>query len=113
MDMLLDLGKFASLLLSILCLFAVFHTAFIMPAGSFDDRAIASLKMLAVAAAVCWGSGWIFCYWERKMGAENPSIARTLPMRAFWWSSLGMLILFLVSWYVEVYYLPLLASPPW
>lgn len=111
--MVLELAKFASLLLGILCLCALLHSAFFIPASGFEDRILASLRMLAIAAGACWTSGWTFCRWERRMGAENPKVAATFPMMIFWWACAIISVLFVVSWYFEVYYLPLRETPPW
>jgi hypothetical protein len=35
------------------------------------------------------------------------SLARTLPVRLFFWTLLGLALLFAVSWYLDVYYMPL------
>ena len=111
--MVLELGKFASLLLSILCLCALLHSAFFIPASGFEDRIFASFKTLAVAACACWASGWIFSRWARRMGMGNPRVATTFPMMMFWWTSAIVGLLFVVSWYFEVYYLPLRNTPLW
>jgi hypothetical protein len=88
------------------------HSAFFVPAHGFEVRILASLKMLALAAAACWTGGWIFCRWERRMGG-NCRLATTLPMMMFWWASTIFVLLFVLSWYFEVYYLPLREIPPW
>ena len=106
-NMLLELGKFASLLLSILSLIALFYAAFLLPASGFEERILASLEMVSLAACVCWASGWIFYRWEQKAGVENTSVAASLPVKLFWWTSGAILVLFLISWYLEAYYLPL------
>lgn len=108
--MLLELGKFASLLLSILCLCAMLHSAFFMLDGTFPERILESLKMLLLAACACWASGWIFRSWEQKAGLAAPRVLTTLPMRMLFWAVGGITLLFLVSWYIEAYYLPLRRS---
>lgn len=110
--MLLELGKFASLLLSILCLIALFHTLFLMPDSGFEARIVASLEMWGLAFAVSLGSGWIFCRWERKIGVRNPSLGASLPMLLFWWASAALLVLFAAAWYLEKYYFPLRSAFP-
>jgi hypothetical protein len=111
--MLLELGKFGSLLLALLCLYAVFHAAFLMQEAHLSARLIDSLKMLAVAGGICWGGGWIFHRWDLTVGIKNSSIASTLPMKVFWWALLLLVLLFLVSAYLEYYYLPLRRSFLW
>ena len=66
--MLLELAKFASLLLSILSLDAVLHSAFLEPGSNVQQRLLPSLDLLLVSAAVCLGSGYIFRAWEEKGG---------------------------------------------
>jgi hypothetical protein len=56
----LELAKFASLLLSIFSLDALFHAAFLEPASRFEQRLLPSLDMLLLSAAVCLGDGYIF-----------------------------------------------------
>ncbi|HEX3940433.1 MAG TPA: hypothetical protein VHX11_03025 [Acidobacteriaceae bacterium] len=110
----IELGKFASLLLSILSLYALFHTIFLMPADSMEDRIVGSLRMLALAGAASWTSGWIFRYEETVRGetepqrplAKNPGVASTFPMRLFWWTTAILLGLFLSLWFLQVYFLP-------
>jgi hypothetical protein len=107
---LLELGKFVSLLLSILCLYAVFHTAFLTRVDEFHEHILPVLRMFVLAAAACWSSGWIFHRWEQKAGAEHSRIAGTFPVKIFWWASAGFLILFALSWFIEDFYLPLRTS---
>ena len=111
--MALELGKFVSLLFSILCFCALLHSAFFAQTAGFDERILASLKMLALAAAACWTSGWIFRLWERRTGIGNPRVVATLPMKMFCWASAVIGLLFAASWYFETYYLPLRTIPPW
>jgi magnesium-transporting ATPase (P-type) len=103
---LLELGKFASLLVSILCLYALFHTVFLTPVNGFEQRILISLRMLALAAGACWTSGYLFYCWDRKIGVRHASIATTFPVKLFWWALAIILGLFLMSWLLQVYFLP-------
>ncbi len=105
--MLLELGKFVSLLAGIVSLHAVFYTAFLAPATGLRERVFQSLDMLTLACGVCLVSGLIFQRWDRKAGIEHSSIAASLPMRIFWWFSGVVVLMFAASWYLEEYYLPL------
>lgn len=105
--MLLELGKFVSLLAGIVSLHVVFYTAFLAPVDGLCERVFQSLDMLVLACGVCLASGLIFKLWDRKAGITTPSIAATLPMRIFWWFSGTVVLLFAVSSYIEEYYLPL------
>ena len=104
--MLLELGKFISLLAGIVSLNAVFYTAFLMPVDGLRERIFQSLDMLILACGVCLASGLIFRAWDRKVGIERSTIVASLPMRIFWWFSGIVVLLFVASWYVEVYWVP-------
>ena len=104
--MLLEIAKPVALLVCLLSLFAVFHTAFLVP-GSFaflvpgpelQDRIVDSLLLLAISAGICVVSGLIF-----REAEPGPSLAATLPLKIFYWAAGTMLVLFVVSWYLETY----------
>jgi hypothetical protein len=103
----LELAKFASLLLSILALDAVFHTAFLEPGGHLEQQLLPALRMLMLAAALAVGSGYIFRAGERRAGQgavrRDGSVAGSLPMMIFWWGSGLMTLLFFLAWLVERY----------
>jgi hypothetical protein len=100
----LELAKFASLLLSILSLDAVFHAAFLEPGSRFEQRLLPSLETLLLAAAVCLGSGFIFRAWELKTGKRDASVAGSLPMLIFWWGSGCITLLFFLAWLLDRYF---------
>ena len=105
--MFLELAKFASLLLSILTLDAVFHTAFLEPGSHLEQQLLPALRMLLLAAAVSLVSEYIFREGEKRsaQGAvrHDGSVAGSLPMMIFWWGSGGMALLFGLAWLVERY----------
>ena len=104
--MFLELAKFASLLLSILSLDALFHSAFLEPGGNLEQRLLPALERLLIAAVVCLGSGLIFCAWERRTEPRGgSSVVGSLPMLIFWWGSGMMALLFVARWLIERYYL--------
>jgi hypothetical protein len=35
-------------------------------------------------------------------------VTRTLPVRLYFWALAGMTVLFVLSWYLEEYYVPLI-----
>ncbi len=105
--MFLELTKFASLLLAILSLDAVVHTAFLEPGSNLQHQLLPSLRMLLLAAAACLGSGCIFRLWQQKTSQRRLNIAATLPMLIFWWAGGVLTVLFGVSWIVERYVLHL------
>jgi hypothetical protein len=104
---LLELAKFACLLLSILSLDAVFHTAFLEPGRNLPQCLQPSLRMLLLSAVVCLASGFVFRTWEQKTGRRDASVAGSLPMLIFWWGGGAITLLFAVSWLLERYYLHL------
>ena len=101
--MFLELAKFVSLLLSILSLNAVLHSAFLEPGSNLQQRLLPSLDMLLLAAAVCLSSGYIFRAWEQRVGKHNASVIGSLPMMIFWWATGLMTLLFALAWLLERY----------
>ncbi len=99
--MFLELAKFASLLLSILSLDALFHTAFLEPGSQLEQRLLPSLGMLLLAAAVCLASGFVFHAWECKVSRRGVGIAASLPMLIFWWGAGAISLLFTIAWFIE------------
>ncbi len=104
MSVFLELAKFASLLLSVLSLDAVFHSAFLEPGSDVQQRLLPSLELLMVAAAICLASGAIFREWEQTTGKRNASLVRSLPMLIFWWASGVMALLFFLAWLLNLYF---------
>jgi hypothetical protein len=102
--MLLEIGKAVSLLMSILSLCALLESAFLIPGARWEERLVASLLRIALAGCVCFASGLLF----RSADTEPASVTRTLPVRLFFWALAGMTVLFVVSWYLEEYYIPLI-----
>jgi hypothetical protein len=103
----LELAKFASLLLSILSLDAVLHSAFLEPGSNLQQRLFPSLDLLLVAAAVSLGSGYIFHVWDLKAGKRDASVAGSLPMMIFWWGAGVIALLYALGWLLERYCLEL------
>jgi hypothetical protein len=103
----LELAKFASLLLSILCLDAVLHSAFLEPGSNLQQRLLPSLDLLLVAAAVSLGSGYIFHLWDLKAGKRYATVAGSLPMMIFWWGAGVIALLYALGWLLERYCLEL------
>lgn len=105
--MLLELAQFASLLLGILTLDAVFHTAFLEPGSHLEQQLLPALRMLLLAAAVSLASGYIFRAAEprapQRSARHDGSVAGSLPMMIFWWGSGVMALLFGLAWLLERY----------
>lgn len=106
--MFLDIGRALSFILSILSLYAVLESAFFVPGSDWLDRLSLSLLRIAIAACVCFASGILFALPSAKHVRSDMSITSTLPVQVFFWSMGGVAILAVVSWYLEVYYVPLL-----
>jgi hypothetical protein len=100
--MLLDLGRAVSLILSYISLYALLDSAFFTPATCWEERLIASFSRIGLAACVCLASGMLFRY---STVPEVP-VTRTLPVRLFVWTLFGAALLFAVSWYLDVCYVP-------
>lgn len=96
--MLLELAKPVALLLCLLSLYAVFHTAFLVPASDLQDRIIDSLELLAVAAGISLVAGLIFC---ESAPVDSGRLAASLPIQVFCWASSTMVLFFVASWYLE------------
>ena len=101
--MLVEVARPVTLISTILSLYALFHTAFLIPSGSLHQRIYQSLEMLALAAAISVVGGLVFCEFDFEVCPRSHSAHGTLPIRVFFWSASVMLILFVVSWYVESY----------
>lgn len=98
--MLLEIVKPVALLLCMLSLYAVFHTAFLIPASDLHDTIWDSLELLTLAGGISLISGLIFRESEAKAGPVA-RLTATLPMQVFRWAASTMFVLFIVSWYLE------------
>ena len=99
--MLVEVARPVTLISTILSLYALFHTAFLIPSGELHQRIYQSLEMLALAAAISLVGGLAFRESTSKSASGGIRLTHTLPVRMFFWSASVMLILFVVSWYVE------------
>jgi uncharacterized membrane protein len=98
--MLTEVAKPIALVLCMFSLCAVFCTAFLVPASDLEQRSLDSVVLLSFAAGISLTSGMIFRE-PAKNGAG--SLTRTLPVQMFLWAVCVMLVLFLVSWYLETH----------
>ncbi len=106
--MVLELGKAVSFLLSILSLYSLALSAFFIPGSRWQDRLSMALLHVALAGCVCFASGFVFSWPTQASGGTPLALTSTLPVRIFLWSLLGLALLFVTSWYLDVYYLTLL-----
>ena len=127
--MLLELLRPVSLLLSIFSIYRVFYAAFLRPDVLMEQRVWDSLELLSISAGVCLVSGLIFRepiplsneklevqyrhwrqHWQKLEGWPEPirhrePLLSTLPVQLFCWAAVLMILLFLLSWYLETYYI--------
>lgn len=96
--MLLEVAKPIALLLCLLSLCAVFHTAFLVPASDLHQTILDSLELLSLAAGISVISGLIFRESVQETSADSKGLMATLPLQVFYWASGIMLLpLLLVS----------------
>jgi len=109
--MLLELAKPVALLLCLLSLYAVFHTAFftledpqllLQPHQAIRDRIIDSLLLLALSAGISLIGGLIF---REAEPLPHPSLSATLPLQIFYWATSIMLVMFFLSLFLETHYI--------
>lgn len=103
-----ELGKALSFFLSLLSLYPIVVSAFFVPGTHWEDRLVLSLVKIAFAACICFGSGFFFL---RSASAGKDVIDRlmqTLPVQMFFWTLGGVILLFILSWYLEEYFVPLM-----
>jgi hypothetical protein len=104
---LFEAGKALSFMLSILSLYPIIVSAFFVPGTHWEERLSMALLRIALAACVCFASGLLFAYSPRSGGKSEP-LMRTLPVQMFLWTLAGVAVFFVISWYLETYYVPLL-----
>jgi hypothetical protein len=106
--MFLELSKAFSFMLSLMSLYPLMWNAFFVPGSRWEDRVWLFLGAIGFSGCVCFASGLLFCW----PCAENPkgerSLLTTLPVRMYAWALIVMTALFVSSWYLDVYYVPLL-----
>ena len=105
--MLFEIGKALSFMLSILSLYPLLVSAFFEPGVHWRERLAMSLLRIGLAASVCSASG-LFFYRPAKPGDPGLPLTQTLPVRMFFWTLLGVAVMFVLSWYLEAYFVPLL-----
>jgi formate/nitrite transporter FocA (FNT family) len=96
----LEVAKLIAVALCMLSLCAVFNAAFPVPASDLESRSWTAVILLSLTAGICLASGMIFRESEES-GADR--LMRTLPVQLFCWAVSLMLVLFLVSWYLETH----------
>lgn len=112
--MLLEVGKAVSFLMSLLSMFPLLERAFFVPGTRWEERLVLALEQLVLSGCVCFISGLVFTWPSAANPEAARSIFRTLPVRMFLWALMGVVFLFGLSWYLAVFYVPLLwKNQPW
>ena len=106
--MLEEVARPVSLISCILSLYAVFSAAFLTPTSDMSQRICDALAMLALAAGISLIGGLVFRGETQEGETQEPDgrtmrLRATLPVQLFCWASAIMLVLFIVSWYLETY----------
>jgi hypothetical protein len=114
-----EVGKTLSFFLSLLSLYPIVGSAFFVPGTRWEDRLTMSLLKIAMAGCICFASGLFFCQpssADKIPGVKHPDLEKpltdrllqTMPVRMFFWTLGGVALMFLASWYIEQYYVPLM-----
>lgn len=110
--MILELLRPLSFFLSILSLYPVLLSAFFAPGARWQERLAMALLRVAMAACVCFTSGFLYSLPTAGRAARCPQpsepLLSTLPVRMFFWCIGGMALLFVLSWSLDAYYVPML-----
>jgi hypothetical protein len=96
----LELGKAGCFLAWIACLYEAAIHAFFVPGTRWEQRLVLASFRLAWAAYVCFMSGLVFKIPVRSNPDRNLPLTATLPVRLFFWSAAGIVVLFATSWYL-------------
>jgi len=105
--MLLELLRPLSFFLSVLSLYPVMMNAFFVSGTRWEERLWMALLRVGFAACVCFASGLLYSWPTQILGLRTEPLLATLPVRVFLWTLLCVALLFAVSWYLDVYYVPL------
>ena len=109
--MLLELLRPLSFLAGMLSLYPVMLSAFFAPGTHWEERLAVALLRVAIAACLCLTSGLLYAHpaHHAPNAIDEPAepLLRTLPIRLFLCAIAGMALLFLLSWWLDTYYIPL------
>ena len=104
----LEIGKAIGLILSMLSLYPVVISAFFVPGTRWQERLILSLVKIAISACICFTSGLLFLPKSTPGQDFEDRIMSTPPVRIFCWAMVAVVVLFIVAWYIEEFYVPLM-----
>jgi hypothetical protein len=110
--MLLELFKPLSFFLSMLSLYPIVLSAFFVPGTRWEERLETALLRVALSACICFTSGLLYAQpvsrHSHAGAVDAEPILSTLPVRVFFCAIGGMALLFALSWWLDVYYVPML-----
>lgn len=105
----LQIAKLIGLTLSILSLCALLEHAFLVPGSPWGDRLLDAVGMLGLSGCICFASGLLFEIPNRKFDPEpTPRLTQTLPVRLFFWGAGLMAVMFVLSWFLAEYFVPMI-----
>lgn len=99
--MFVDIARIVTLIGCILSLYALFNTAFFLPSADMSQRIYDSLAVLALAGGISLIGGLVFRSGTYGRRSGSSGLAGTLPVQLFCWAAGIMLVLFVVSWYLD------------
>jgi len=111
--MLLEFARTLSFFVSMLALYPVVAGAFFVPGSQWQDRLILFAARMGLAGCLALVSGILFARpWVNKDETGQDGAGRrllaALPVRVYLWTVLSVAILFLLSWYLDEFYVPYL-----
>jgi hypothetical protein len=111
--MFFEAARTLSFFVSMLALYPVIAGAFFVPGSHWQDRLILAAARMGLAGCLALVSGILFAKpWVNQDGPGEDEAGRrlmaALPVRIYLWTVLGVAILFLLSWYLEEFYVPYL-----
>jgi hypothetical protein len=98
---LIEVAKPVAFILCVVSLYALFIHAFLLPSNDMHEKICDCLSLLMLAAGMSLISGLIFQRATPGQSMLDTQLLATLPVQLFCWASSIMLVLFLVSWYLE------------
>jgi len=96
----LEVGKAACFFLCLASLYRAAMHAFFVPGSPWEERMLFACLHLALAAYVCFMSGFVFTLPLRGNPDRGQPLTATLPVRLFFWTSGCIAVLFFASWYL-------------
>ena len=114
-----ELAKIAALILTIISIYALLGSAFFVPGITWQTRLESAFETLIITTCICFASGLLFTLTDSSTPTHaeptiTQTLAHTLPVKLFFWSLGATVLLFLLSRYLEVFYIPYIwKNQPW